>query len=68
MLARYKAKIAELIPAEVTAEDIVIPPDTTLGDLAFPCFALAKAEGKNPADIAEGLANEIKKPDWLEKN
>ncbi|PIO05916.1 arginine--tRNA ligase [Candidatus Micrarchaeota archaeon CG08_land_8_20_14_0_20_59_11] len=32
------------------------------GDLAFPCFALAKEKGKTPQDVAEELAKKIKLP------
>ncbi len=36
-----------------------IPPDTALGDYAFPCFALARRERENPAAIAARLAKEL---------
>ncbi|MEK7619102.1 MAG: arginine--tRNA ligase [Patescibacteria group bacterium] len=32
------------------------PPDSTLGDLAFPCFSLAKELRKSPAQVADELA------------
>lgn len=34
---------------------IETPPDSTLGDYAFPCFGLAKLYRQNPNSIAEGL-------------
>ena len=57
----YKAYIAERIPAEgVSAaelmEAIAVPPDTTLGDYALPCFKFAKVMRKSPVAIAEELA------------
>lgn len=44
--------------AGVAATDLKVeaPPRAELGDLAVGCFALAKARGKNPADIAKELA------------
>jgi len=39
-----------------------IPPDSKLGDFAFPCFSLAKEFKKAPAQIAQDLANSIEKP------
>jgi arginyl-tRNA synthetase len=38
---------------------ITAPPDPTLGDLAFPCFKLAKALRKAPPQIATELAAQI---------
>lgn len=37
-------------------EDLAVPPDAALGDLAFKCFALAKGMGRNPAEVASELA------------
>ncbi|MBR1561227.1 MAG: arginine--tRNA ligase, partial [Clostridia bacterium] len=54
----------------VAAPDIAaaleIPPDTAMGDYAFPCFKLAKPLRKNPAMIAEALAGAID-ADFLSK-
>lgn len=36
-----------------------IPPDPKLGDLAFPCFRLAKQLRKAPAQIARSLADQL---------
>ncbi|OIO19688.1 MAG: arginine--tRNA ligase [Candidatus Magasanikbacteria bacterium CG1_02_41_34] len=32
------------------------PPNSEMGDIAFPCFWLAKKEGKSPTDVATELA------------
>ena len=32
------------------------PPKPEMGDLAFPCFSLAREMGKAPAEIAKGIA------------
>ena len=50
-------------PSDVAAADIAaaleIPPDTALGDYAFPCFKLSKALRKSPMMIADALAENI---------
>src|SRR3990167_76810 len=40
-------------------EEIELPPDSSLGDLAFPCFALAGKLKRNPSEIATELAAKI---------
>ena len=64
----YKIEIAKKLN-EITNIDVnelasflEIPPDTTLGDYAFPCFKLAKELKKAPPMIA----NEIKEGDKVE--
>ena len=39
-----------------TVQDLESPKDAKMGDVAFPCFRLAKGMGKNPAEIAAELA------------
>jgi len=41
------------------------PPDPEMGDAALPCFKLAKTLRKAPQKIAEDIAAEIKKPDYI---
>ncbi|VVB80331.1 Arginine--tRNA ligase [uncultured archaeon] len=38
-----------------------VPPQQEMGDFAFPCFALAKIEKKNPLAIATDLSEKIRK-------
>ncbi|MEK7473435.1 MAG: arginine--tRNA ligase [Patescibacteria group bacterium] len=59
-------RLSETVDADVTADDIVIPPDRTLGDFAYGCFKLAKGlvgsddrVGRSPADIAKDIASKI---------
>ena len=40
-------------------EDLETPPDQKMGDVAFPCFDLAKSLKRNPAEIATELAVKI---------
>ncbi|MEK7619728.1 MAG: arginine--tRNA ligase [Patescibacteria group bacterium] len=51
-----QAAPAGFIPA---LEDLETPPDQKMGDLAFPCFDLAKSLKRNPAEIATELAAKI---------
>jgi arginyl-tRNA synthetase len=40
--------------------DLETPPNPELGELAFPCFTLAKKTGRNPVELARELAEKIK--------
>ncbi len=51
----FLPEAAALTQAEVQGA-LVAPPDPTMGDLAFPCFKLAKALRKAPPQIAADLA------------
>ena len=48
-------------------DELAVPPDTSLGDLAFPCFALAKGAKRNPAELATELAVKIAPKGFLKK-
>ena len=52
---------APLSEAEIAAA-LEIPPDTAMGDYAFPCFKLSKALRKAPPMIADALAGAIDAP------
>ena len=57
----FKRHIAARLRAgELTQEEIysaiALPPNTEMGDYAFPCFRLAKALRKAPALIAQEIA------------
>lgn len=66
-MTKHTEEIAILISknCDFNTENIVklieIPPDSTLGDYAFPCFSLAKQFKKNPAQIATELKEKIEK-------
>ncbi len=57
-LASVVAKATGLDSTELVTW-IEYPPNPNLGDLAFPCFRLAKIQKKSPQQIAEQLAKEI---------
>lgn len=62
---KYKNHIAERISEliGISSESVLplleTPPAERMGDLAFPCFTLAKKEKKSPAEIAGDLASRI---------
>ena len=39
--------------------ELSVPPKPEMGDIAVPCFALAKQEGKNPAEVAKDVAEKV---------
>lgn len=57
------AEATNLSPAGIVTLNITIeiPPDETMGDLAFPCFSLAKELKKSPQQIASDITVSIKK-------
>ena len=40
------------------------PKDPTLGDLAFPCFVIAKDQGKDPVESAKELKDKFNRSDY----
>ena len=69
----YKIEIAKKLN-EITNIDVnelasflEIPPDTTLGDYAFPCFKLAKELKKAPTVIANEIKEKLKPDEVIEK-
>jgi len=47
------------LPGDRIRSILEIPPNTELGDFAFPCFTLARDLRKNPADIARDLQDRL---------
>ena len=58
----FKKEIIEFLRKEAKLENIEleVPPNSEMGDFAFPCFALAKEWKKNPVEIAKELSNKFK--------
>lgn len=52
---------------EVVEKSIEIPPDEKMGDLAFPCFPLAKVMRKAPPIIAMELAEKLSDDEMIDK-
>ena len=42
------------------------PPDTSMGDIALPCFRLSKTLRRSPVQIAEALKEEINCPEYTD--
>ena len=60
ILTALKAAFGEVdIAPEAIAAALEVPPDTAMGDYAFPCFKLSKALRKSPMMIADALAGNI---------
>ncbi len=62
---------ASVFPGELPAEkeiadSLEYPPDSSLGDLAFPCFRLSRPLRMAPPKIAEALALKIAHPAFCE--
>ena len=58
---RIREAFERALALHVPGQDVVLerPRSGELGDLAFPCFRVAKALGKNPAQLAAELAAQI---------
>ena len=60
---KIKTEIVNLLKKQkviIKIEDLEIPPSAAMGDLALPCFELAKKLKKNPSEVAKELAEKIK--------
>jgi len=62
----FEEKVKELLAVK---GKIVLeyPPDPKMGDIAFPCFSLAKEQKKNPVEIAKDIASKIKKHAYIDE-
>lgn len=70
----FKKKLSEVLEKnipELSAEEILtmieIPPNTEMGDYAFPCFRLAKVFRKAPNAIANDIAENLHKEDFIDR-
>ncbi|WP_408009037.1 arginine--tRNA ligase [Pseudalkalibacillus sp. A8] len=62
-IQKYTAQHLEQIldvPLDEIEKALEVPPDRSLGDLAFPCFILAKRLKKSPVQISQTLAEKLK--------
>src|SRR5690242_10384039 len=71
LIEELKASLAKAL-SKAMGEDIAIdaleyPELSENGDLAFPCFSLAKKLKSAPPKIAADLAAEVKLPDGFER-
>lgn len=56
----FRAEIEKLLKKEVGEVKLEVPPDSSMGDFALPCFSIAKILKKNPVELAKELASKIK--------
>lgn len=69
----FKFEIAKLISsaADIDVEEVIsaieIPPNSDMGDYAYPCFKLAKVFRKAPPIIAGELVEKIDKKDFIKE-
>jgi arginyl-tRNA synthetase len=64
-LASLKKAIGKGV--DIGIDDLELPPNPAMGDIAFPCFVLAKKQKANPVEIARELAAKIGPTDLIEK-
>lgn len=65
----FKKELGNILKKQVNVDVeslLEIPPDSSLGDLALPCFTLAKTLKQSPQQIAQSLSQKIKAP-FIEK-
>jgi len=70
MVMDYKRYIAARLNVEGVTEDeiaqsIAVPPDTSMGDYALPCFKFSKAMRKSPVLIAQSLQERFPSDDVI---
>jgi arginyl-tRNA synthetase len=65
ILKELKSAIGKEYSPEL--KELLSPPDLTMGDIAFPCFVLAKAFKKAPNEIAIELAAKIGPKQFVKK-
>ena len=64
----FEKEIKKLLEKHVKGDiTLEIPPNSNMGDYAFPCFPLAKELKKSPPDIAKDLQSKIDKSDFIEE-
>lgn len=63
MIQKFHAEIKELLKDAGATTDVefAVPPKPELGDIAIPCFAIAKEQKKNPAEVAKELVEALEK-------
>lgn len=62
----FKEQIISALKKEVKGSvELEVPPQSDMGDYAFPCFSLAKIYKKAPNEIAQDLAAKIKKSKYI---
>lgn len=69
----YKNTIAEILTEQtgldkgIVEHALEVPPSADMGDLAFPCFPLAKVMRKAPPLIAQEMAQSFPAPEFIDR-
>lgn len=58
-ICQYLSKVLVEMSEEELMKTMEIPPEEKMGDLALPCFAMAKKMHKNPIQIAKELVEKL---------
>ncbi len=58
-ICQYLSEILVEMTEDALFQTMEIPPEDTMGDLALPCFAMAKRVRKNPMQIASELVEKL---------
>lgn len=66
LIAEKIAKVTEIETKELE-QYIEIPPQSDMGDFAFPCFRLAKVLKKSPVVIASEIKDKIETDEYISK-
>lgn len=72
-MIEYKLEISKKLSkiTNISEEELVkyieIPPNSEMGDYAFPCFKLAKELKKSPLDIAKELKDKLKEDEIIKE-
>ena len=63
----FEKEIKDLLNKEIGLDNLILetPPNSELGDFAFPCFQLTKKFKKKPNEIANQLVKKINQPDFI---
>ena len=64
----FKKRITDFLKKETKIEsvELEVPPNSEMGDYAFPCFILAKEWKKSPNEIAQELSKKFKPNDLID--
>jgi arginyl-tRNA synthetase len=55
------SRLSEALGVTISANEIVTPPDATMGEFSFACFRYAKERKQNPAELARELVGKLTK-------
>lgn len=60
MLKQIESQLKTLLQdVGIDNPEFSVPPKPEMGDMAVPCFDIAKKEGKNPAEVAQDVASQL---------